>query len=205
MAFGGVGNGKSARWWQSQAVLGARVLPGGGSGRRVLVRYQFIGLAGTPLCGRCAGRTATECTRGGRERVPVGVDRGERQPDLARGDPDPGGDLEQFHAQGSALRLGPARARQAQVPQAVHENIGEGRKIQPQLVGAQHRRAGAVGKQVELALFDAIFHVAAGAIQLLVEPLRPRLVTTKRGLGPCARCSALATTRRVRLQDVRVR
>ena len=181
MAFGGVGNGKSVRWWQSQVVLGARVLPGGGSGWRILVRYPCIGLVGTRLCGRCACRTATECTRGGCERVPVGVDRGERQPDLACGDPDPGGDLEQFHAQGSALRLGPARACQAQAPQAVHENIGKGRKIQPQLVGAQRRRAGAVGEQVELALLDTIFHVAAGAIRLLVEPLRPRHLAAQAG------------------------
>ncbi len=144
-------------------------------------RYPFIGLVGTRLCGRCAGRTATECARGGRERVPVGVDRGERQPDLACSDPDPGGDLEQFHAQGSALRLGPARTCQAQAPQAVHENIGKGRKIQPQLVGAQRRRAGAVGEQVEPAFFDTIFHVAAGAIQLLVEPLRPRHLAAQAG------------------------
>ena len=91
LALGGVGNVKSVRWWQPRSVLGVRVLPGGGSGRGVW-------LAGTGLCRWCACRTAKECPRGGRERVPVGVDRGERQPDLACGDPDPGGDLEQVHA-----------------------------------------------------------------------------------------------------------
>ena len=29
--------------------------------------------------------------------------------------------------------------------------------------------AGAIGKQIQLLLFDAVFHVAAGAVKLLVQ------------------------------------
>src|SRR5271169_5819762 len=40
---------------------------------------------------------------------------------------------------------------------------------------------GAVGEQIELTLFDAVFHVAAGAVDLLVERLRRGVLTTQRG------------------------
>ncbi len=43
-----------------------------------------------------------------------------------------------------------------------------------------HRR-GAVGEQIELAFLDAVLHVAAGAIELLVEAPRVRLLFAERG------------------------
>ncbi len=45
----------------------------------------------------------------GRIEVLEGVDGGKRQPHLARGDADHGGDLEQLEADGGALRLGHGR------------------------------------------------------------------------------------------------
>ena len=67
----------------------------------------------------------------------------------------------------------------------------------------------AVGEQIELTFFDAILHVAAGAVDLLIEQLRGGVlalseVTTKRGLAVPAVHSALAMTRRWRLQLSRV-
>src|SRR5207245_9474413 len=40
---------------------------------------------------------------------------------------------------------------------------------------------GAVGKQVELALFDAVLHVTAGAVELLVEMPALMLIARQRG------------------------
>src|SRR5271165_4121734 len=45
----------------------------------------------------------------------------------------------------------------------------KGREPQPQLVGSQPVGAGAIGKEIHLLLFDAVFHVATGAIKLLVQ------------------------------------
>jgi len=89
--------------------------------------------------------------------------------------------------------------------------MGEGREPEPQLVGGHPTRAGAVGKEVLLRLLDAVFHFFACAVKLLVErgaakqPSAGRFVTTKRGLCPLSRISALPTTRRARLQFLRVR
>jgi hypothetical protein len=74
--------------------------------------------------------------------------------------------------------------------------------------------AGAIGKQIQLLLFDAVFHVTPGAINFsyrapasnraawtgLPQPSLGRLVTTKRGLSPLGKISALPIIRRVLLQ-----
>src|SRR5215510_4005583 len=57
--------------------------------------------------------------------------------------------------------------------------------------------------------FDAIFHVAAGAVDLLVEPLRRGVLAAQRGddkarIGHAGGPLGLATTRRWRLQLSRV-
>ena len=74
----------------------------------------------------------------------------------------------------------PQVARASSVParrdaaQRAHEHIGHGGEPQPQLVGAHGRRRRAVGEQVELALLDAVLHVAARAVDVLVEDAAPR-------------------------------
>ena len=60
----------------------------------------------------------------------------------------------------------PARADRAD---GLEQDPGEGREIQPQLVGPHGRRRGPVGEQVELLLLYSVLHVAAGAVQILVE------------------------------------
>src|SRR6516162_8246633 len=49
------------------------------------------------------------------------------------------------------------------------------------VVSAHGRGRGAVGEQVELAFLDAVFHVAAGAIDLLVEVAGLMLAASQRG------------------------
>src|SRR4029077_2527169 len=138
--------------------------------------------------------------------------------DAPAADGDAGTNLEEFKpdlAEGGRSQIG---AAQHLGPQHREQEMGEGRKPEPELVGGHPARAGALGKEVLLCLLDAIFHFSARAVKLLVEcggckassgsPTKPaagRLVTTKRGLGPLARISALPTTRRARLQLLRVR
>ena len=73
--------------------------------------------------GACGG---PQIAQRGRIEVLEGVDGGKRQPHLARGDADHGGDLEQLEADGGALRLGHGRAGQAHLPHGVHQHVGKG-------------------------------------------------------------------------------
>ena len=59
-----------------------------------------------------------------------------------------------------ASRCGGARTEQ---------HIGHRGEPEPQLVGAHGGGRGAVGEQVALALLDAVLHLAAGAVDLLIE------------------------------------
>lgn len=56
-------------------------------------------------------------------------------------------------------------------PHGAQEHVGERGKPQPQLVGAQGSRAGAVGEQVELLFLDAVLHIPAGAVDLFIQGL----------------------------------
>src|SRR5580704_21924 len=47
--------------------------------------------------------------------------------------------------------------------------MSKSRKPEPQLVGSHPVGTGAIGKEIHLLLFNAILHVAAGAIKLLVQ------------------------------------
>ena len=64
---------------------------------------------------------------------------------------------------------------------AHEQHIGERGKPQPQLVGPHGRGRGAVGEQIELALLDAVLHLAARAIDLLVEVPGLELLERQRG------------------------
>ena len=58
---------------------------------------------------------------------------------------------------------------EADAPERAEQNVGERGEPEPQLVGAHGRRRGAVGEQVALAFLDPVLHLAAGAVELLVE------------------------------------
>ena len=62
----------------------------------------------------------------------------------------------------------PAKAR---LRERVQQDVGQGRPVEAQLVGPQGGTAGAVGKQGQLLLLDAVLHIAAGAIQVLIQRL----------------------------------
>ena len=77
-------------------------------------------------------------------------------------------------------RMVSARARASAVPcsptwrRRVNRAPANAEKGQPQLVGAHRRARGAVGANSHSCCsLIAVFHVAAGAVQVLVEGLRP--------------------------------
>lgn len=58
---------------------------------------------------------------------------------------------------------------QSDPSQGAEQDIGHGGEPEAQLVGAHGSRRGPVGEQVELAFLDPVFHVAARAVDRLVE------------------------------------
>ena len=118
--------------------------------------------------------------------------------------------LEQARADRPDLGVSQRGPLQAHAPQRVDQHVGERGQPQAQLVAAHGGRARPVGEERELLFFDAVLHVTAGAVELLVERgagarSTPSEVTTKRGLAFPGRCSALPTTRRSRLHVLWVR
>jgi len=91
------------------------------------------------------------------ELVLVGVARCHGDLDPARRGFDQGADLEQLEANGGAGGAGQPGLFEPDAAQAVERDMGHG--------GGR----GAVGEQVALALLDPVLHVAAGAIDVLVE------------------------------------
>ena len=65
--------------------------------------------------------------------------------------------------------LGQRRLFQGDAADTVDEDIGESGEEQAELVGFVGVRAHAIGEQIELAVLDAVFHVAAWAIGVFVE------------------------------------
>ena len=84
--------------------------------------------------------------------------------------------------------MGEPGGRQRDAAQRREQHVGHRGEPQAELVRAHRPGRGAVGEQVELALLDPVLHLAAGAVEPLVERLRAQAaglseVTTKRGLA----------------------
>jgi hypothetical protein len=142
--------------------------------------------------------------------VLVRAGRGHRDLDAAHADPHQHADLEQLEADGAAGRAGELRVLESKTPQCADEHISQCSKPQPQLIGAHRGGRGAVGKQIELAFLDAVLHLAAGAIDFLVE-MAGLVLGTRQGGDDKARVglaagphSAFATTRRWLTSVVRI-
>jgi hypothetical protein len=83
--------------------------------------------------------------------------------------PDQGAQFQQLQSDRAAGGLGKLRERQTDAAQRAEQYVGHRGKPEPQLVGLHGRGGRAVGEQVELALLDAVFHLAAGTVDLLIE------------------------------------
>jgi hypothetical protein len=77
--------------------------------------------------------------------------------------------LQELETDGAAGCLGKVRVPKPDATQGTHEHVGHRGKPQPQLVSTHGGRRRAVGEQVNLTLFNAVFHVAPGAVDPLVE------------------------------------
>ena len=74
------------------------------------------------------------------------------------------------------------------MPQALHQYTGKGGEVQARLIGSLRLAAGEIGKQARLLFFDAVFHVASGTVELLVQSLgigltQEQVSHDKTGLG----------------------
>src|SRR5215207_279952 len=80
------------------------------------------------------------------EGLPVWVAAGQRDPDLAYSDADLSSDAEQLGTNGLALRPRPFGPCERQASKGAHEDIGGGRQIESELVGAHCGCAHASGE-----------------------------------------------------------
>ena len=89
--------------------------------------------------------------------------------DAANADGDERADLEQLAADGAAAGLGQVGRLQGDAAQAIKQHISHRGEPQPQLIGLHGGRGGAVGEHIHLTFFDAVLHLAAGAIDRFIE------------------------------------
>ena len=93
--------------------------------------------------------------------------------DSADADFDDSSNFEKRLSDRSGLCASHMGAPKAQATNDVDEDVGDGREVETELIAAHGLRAGPIGKEIELLLFDAVLHVASGAIDGFVEVLPP--------------------------------
>jgi hypothetical protein len=91
------------------------------------------------------------------------------------------GEFQEFEADGSGGGMGQFCSWQGYAPQGGHEHLSERGEPQPQLISEQARRRSPVREEVELAFFDAVLNVAAGAVEFLVKLLCFNVFALERG------------------------
>ena len=65
--------------------------------------------------------------------------------------------------------------------QVLHQHISAGGQGEPELIGPEGVGGGAIGKQVQLLLLDAVSHPTAGTVGLLIEGLSGVVVDRQGG------------------------
>src|SRR5437868_308940 len=89
--------------------------------------------------------------------------------DPTNADGDERADLEELAADGAAGGIGEIGRLQSQPTGTLDQDVSHRGKPQAKLVGRHSGGRGAVCKKVDLTLLDPILHLAAGAIDILVE------------------------------------
>ena len=82
---------------------------------------------------------------------------------------DHGADLQELEADGGALGAGIFAALESEPSDCIHQSVGEAGEQQAELVGPPAVAGGAVREELELLLLDAVLHLAAGAVETVVE------------------------------------
>src|SRR3954447_14987855 len=111
----------------------------------------------------------------------IGEGGGHGEFDVAHADAHQGPDLQQLETDCAAGRTAELGVDEADAAQGADQHIGHRGEPQPQLVGAHRLGRGAAGIEVKLAFLDAVLHLAAGAIELLVEVASLVLLAAQRG------------------------
>ncbi len=93
---------------------------------------------------------------------------------MADREADLGADLEELQANRLTLSASQGGLLQSETTQGVHEHVGGGGQIQPELIGAHRCRAGPVGEQTQLLFFYAVLHVAPRTVEVFVERAGPQ-------------------------------
>ena len=128
-----------------------------------------------------SARGGGQCDVGGVVVGLIGKGRRHGELDAARAGTDRSTDLQELEADGTARCPGKLGMGQPDATQGADQDISHRGEPQPQLVGAHGVGRGAVGVEVELAFLDAVFHLAAGAVELLVEVAGLVLLARQRG------------------------
>ena len=93
---------------------------------------------------------------------------------MADREADLGADLQELQANRLTLSASQGGLLQSETTQGVHEHVGGGGQIQPELIGAHRCRAGPVGEQIQLLFFYAVLHVAPRTVEVFVERAGPQ-------------------------------
>ena len=164
--------GRIGLTWTVTARFGADGHRGVGLGQQGALRPaggMVSGDVGCALSGSWSACRSGEGSMGDRPVLLPGMAGGHGHGDPAHRDPDQGAELEQLAADGAGGGLGEPGRPQADPAQRLEQDIGHRGKPQAELIGGHGPGRGAVGKKIELALFDPVLHLAAGAIELFVE------------------------------------
>lgn len=151
---------------------------------RWLARWNYLNIGvlrcpgrSTPLpplvCQRAGDSTGrglwSHRARGREEHVLQGMLRRQQQPDSTGVAQHRSADLQQLgsdRGRAGMLQLG---VLQGQAPEIDHQRVGQGSQQQAQLVGREQPAARPAAEQIKLRFLDAVFGLAARAIQLLVQ------------------------------------
>ncbi len=96
----------------------------------------------------------------------------QQQPNTAGIADDYGADLKQFQTDGGTGGLRQFGVFQGSPAEGLDQRIGQRRQQQTELVRPPQAAAGSVGKQIQLLLFNPVFHLASGTVDLFVKRLR---------------------------------
>src|SRR6185437_8472065 len=107
--------------------------------------------------------------------------RRHRDFDAADADAHERADFEQLETDSAAAGVGKRRVMQPDPAHGAEQDVGERCQPQTQLVGAHGGGRGTIGIEIELAFLDPVLHVAAGAVELLVEVFGLALSALERG------------------------
>jgi len=99
------------------------------------------------------------------------VAAGHADVNAAHTDPYQRADLQELQAQALAGRISQFRAVQVETAQCFQHHLGKRGEPQSQLIGPHRGSGSAIGKQVELARLDSVFHLTTRTVKLFVERL----------------------------------